>query len=24
METVMKALSDLGVVVYEWSETGRS
>ena len=24
METVMKELSDLGVVVYEWSETGRS
>jgi hypothetical protein len=24
METVMKALSDLGVVVYEWSETGKS
>jgi hypothetical protein len=24
METVMKQLSDLGVVVYEWSENGRS
>lgn len=24
METVMKQLSDLGVVVYEWTESGRS
>jgi hypothetical protein len=24
METVMKELNDLGVVVYEWSETGKS
>jgi hypothetical protein len=24
VETVIKTLSDLGVVVYEWSETGRS
>jgi len=24
METVIKTLSDLGIVVYEWSETGRS
>lgn len=24
METVMQALSDLGVVVYEWNENGRS
>jgi hypothetical protein len=24
VETVVKTLSDLGVVVYEWSDTGRS
>jgi hypothetical protein len=24
VETVIRTLSDLGVVVYEWSDTGRS
>jgi hypothetical protein len=24
METVIKTLNDLGVVVYEWSDSGRS